>query len=107
MAKKRTPPTKRTTKAKPKPKAKVKPKAKPKVKTTRPKKAISVTPPKPITTPTRKKPRNMANFVRVSTRSKQATFVEMGQRVQKGELKWSRYVLEDGVGYHYYLILKK
>ena len=101
MAKKRTPPTKRTTKAKPKPKPKAK------VKTTRPKKVTSVTTPKPTTTPTRKKPKNMANFVRISTRSKQAKFVEMGQRVQKGELKWSRYVLEDGVGYHYYLILKK
>lgn len=83
-----------------------------KAKPTKPKKAVN-TPPKDsiqptvITTPSRKKPKNLDNFVRVSTNSKQTKFVEMGLRVQRGEVKWSRYIVEDSIGYHYYLILKK
>ena len=33
-------------------------------------------------------------------------FASVSDRVKNGELKWSHYVNEDGVGYHYYEILK-
>jgi len=45
-------------------------------------------------------------YVRVSENAKKARFVEMGERVQNGELKWSYYAIDGNVGYHYYRKLK-
>jgi len=45
-------------------------------------------------------------YVRVSENAKNARFAEMGERVQKGELKWSYYAIDGNVGYHYYRKLK-
>mgnify|MGYP003629863089 CR=1 FL=1 len=46
-------------------------------------------------------------YIKVSINSKHSKFVEVGKRVQEGEVQWSRYVVEGNIGYHYYLILKK
>ena len=45
-------------------------------------------------------------YVRVSENAKNTRFVEMGEKVQKGELKWSYYAIDGNVGYHYYRKLK-
>lgn len=54
-----------------------------------------------------KKPVNDNRYVRVSERSKTAKFVEMGEKVQRGEVKWMYYAIDGDIGYHYYLKLKK
>ena len=46
-------------------------------------------------------------YIKISTNSKHSKFVEIGKRVQAGEVQWARYVVEGNIGYHYYLILKK
>jgi len=74
----------------------------------RPVKKTSVTEAKHDKVPVKtvKKPKNVKNFVKISTTSKHSKFVDAGKRVQAGELQWSRYVVEGNVSYHYYLILK-
>ena len=41
------------------------------------------------------------NYLRLTT-----DFASVSERVKKGELKWSHYINEDGIGCHYYEILK-
>ena len=50
--------------------------------------------------------KNNREYVKVSENSKSSKFVEMGEKVQKGEVKWSYYAIDGNVGYHYYLKLK-
>ena len=49
---------------------------------------------------------NPNNYVRISENSNPAKFNEMGQKVQKGLVKWAYYAIDGNVGYHYYLKLK-
>lgn len=38
-------------------------------------------------------------------KEKEKEFKEVGDRVQKGEVKWSHFSTEGDVGYHFYLVL--
>ena len=49
---------------------------------------------------------NPNDYIRVSENANPAKFNDMGQRVQKGLVKWSYYAIDGNVGYHYYLKLK-
>ena len=49
-----------------------------------------------------KKHANNDNFIRVSENAKQEKFVEMGKKVQSGEVVWSYYAVDGNVGYHFY-----
>lgn len=44
-------------------------------------------------------------YVKVPENAPIETFREVGERVQKKELKWVRYSIENFVGIHYYVIL--
>jgi hypothetical protein len=60
--------------------------------------------------PKERKPRAKASddkYVRVATNAKQEETRAIGERVQRGELKWSYYAGESDKGYHYYLVIKK
>jgi hypothetical protein len=46
-------------------------------------------------------------YVRISENESREKFQEIGERVYRKELKWVYYCLENNVGFHYYLILKK
>tara|TARA_R110000772_G_scaffold212454_2_gene322997 strand:+ start:2777 stop:3163 length:387 start_codon:yes stop_codon:yes gene_type:complete len=51
--------------------------------------------------------RRMYEYEKIATNAKGNLFHVMGQRVQRGELKWAYYTTEEGdVGYHYYIKLK-
>ena len=45
-------------------------------------------------------------YVRISENSQASKFKEMGERIQRGEIKWSFYGIDGNVGYHYYRKLK-
>jgi len=49
---------------------------------------------------------SLPKYVKVSTNIKPNKFSEIGKRVEKGELQWSYYTLENNNGYHYYEIMK-
>ena len=49
---------------------------------------------------------NPNDYIRVSENANPAKFNDMGQKVQKGLVKWSYYTIDGNVGYHYYLKLK-
>ena len=44
-------------------------------------------------------------YVRISADEPAEKFKELGERVQKRELKWSYFTTENSIGMHYYLIL--
>jgi hypothetical protein len=46
-------------------------------------------------------------YIRLSSADKQDKWKETGDRVMKGELKYSYYAIDSGTGYYYYEILKK
>lgn len=46
-------------------------------------------------------------YIRISANGQQAKFCLLGERVQRGEVKWSHYAIDNNVGYHHYLVLKK
>lgn len=54
-----------------------------------------------------KRPVNDNRYIRVSEKSKTSKFVEMGEKVQRGEVRWVYYAIDGNIGYHYYLKLKK
>jgi hypothetical protein len=76
-----------------------KPKVKVIAKTTKKKKTVT------SKTTTKKKPNN-PEYVRISENAKASKFNEMGERIQKGEIKWSFYSIDGNIGYHNYLKLK-
>lgn len=82
-------------------KAPTKKTSKPKAKTTTKKKTVTS---KKTTkrTPKTKSP----EYIRISENSQATKFKEMGERIQRGEIKWSFYGIDGNVGYHYYLKLK-
>ena len=51
--------------------------------------------------------RKMYEYEKIATNAKGNLFHLMGQRVQRGEVKWAYYTIEEGdMGYHYYIKLK-
>mgnify|MGYP003124542115 CR=1 FL=1 len=51
--------------------------------------------------------RRMYEYEKIATNAKGNLFHVMGQRVQRGEMKWAYYTTEEGdIGYHYYIKLK-
>jgi hypothetical protein len=50
--------------------------------------------------------KNEEKFIRVCIESKQAEFKAIGERVQRGEIKLAYYAIDNGKGYHYYLVIK-
>jgi hypothetical protein len=60
--------------------------------------------PAPVRAERPKKP-NLNKYVQVKDTESRATFVDIGERVQRKELKWSYFGVENSVGIHYYLIL--
>jgi len=51
--------------------------------------------------------RKMYEYEKIATNAKSNLFHLMGQRVQRGEVKWAYYTTEEGdMGYHYYIKLK-
>jgi hypothetical protein len=65
---------------------------------------------KKFRTPNKKKivkaTRSAREYIRVSEKSKKSKFNEMGERVQRGEVRWSYYAIDGNIGYHHYLIIK-
>ncbi len=43
-------------------------------------------------------------YIRISSDAKSQEFKVIGDRVQKGELKWAYYTIENEKGFHYYII---
>ena len=43
-------------------------------------------------------------FIRVAENDKTSKFIEMGKKVQNGEVVWAFYGVEGKLGYHYYRI---
>lgn len=50
--------------------------------------------------------RSEDDYIRLSSKAKISKFIEFGEKIQMGELKWSHYVIDGNIGYHYYLKLK-
>ena len=50
--------------------------------------------------------RKMYEYEKLAQNAHASKFHEMGQRVQRGEMKWAYYTTEDDIGYHYYVKLK-
>ncbi len=46
------------------------------------------------------------NYIRISEKSTQAKFREIGLKVQKGLVKFAYYGTDNNIGYFYYLKLK-
>ena len=84
-----------------KPKRKTTTKTKKSVSSSKPKSKVIKTKPKKKVKKSLK--RNNREYIKVSENSKSSKFIEMGSRVQKGEVKWSYYSIDGNVGYHYYL----
>ena len=100
MAKKRT--TKALPKKRPKKKATTKKKPTKKKKATTKKKPTTK---KKLTIRSRKI--NPSDYLTVSENTRRNKFIEIGQRVYKGELRWMYYSIDGNTGYHYYKKLKK
>jgi len=50
--------------------------------------------------------RKMYEYEKIAANGNGALFVDMGKRVQNGEMRWAYYTTEDDIGYHYYVKLK-
>ena len=46
-------------------------------------------------------------YVKISSDAKAEEFKSIGEQVQKGEVKWAYYTIENDKGFHYYIIIKK
>jgi hypothetical protein len=56
---------------------------------------------------TKRQKKEEDKYIRVSENANIKRFAEMGERVQRGEVKWSHYAIDGNVGYHHYRVLKK
>lgn len=50
---------------------------------------------------------NPSDYLKVSENSRINKFIEIGKRVQNGELRWMYYSIDGNIGYHFYKKLKK
>jgi len=80
-------------KAKPKPRVEVKGKKKPKPK------------PEPVVPPKERKPKSEDKYIRIAGNAKAEEFRAIGERVQRGEIKWAYYAVDGDKGYHHYIVL--
>lgn len=48
----------------------------------------------------------LPNYVKVPTNANKEKFVELGKRIEKGELKWAYFTTDNELAYHYYEVLK-
>ena len=46
-------------------------------------------------------------YIRIADDAKIDEFRSVGEKVQKGEVKWGYFALDSGKGYHHFLILNK
>ena len=104
-----SPPTKKTTKVAPKKKVT----ASLSRKRSTPKKVVEMPVKSPVDnlTVVKAKPNkhrivDSTKYIKISTNSKSVKFIEMGDKIQRGEVKWVYYTMENNIGYHYYLKLK-
>jgi hypothetical protein len=47
----------------------------------------------------------MTKYIKISSNESSEKFKELGDRVQRKELKWAYFATENSIGMHYYLIL--
>ena len=45
-------------------------------------------------------------FIRIAEDAKSEDFKALGDRVQKGEIKWNHYAVDGNKSYHHYQIIK-
>ena len=45
-------------------------------------------------------------YVKISSDAKAEEFKAIGERTQRGEVKWAYYTIENDKGFHYYQIIK-
>lgn len=50
--------------------------------------------------------RRMYEYEKLAENAHPSKFHEMGQRVQRKEMRWAYFTTEDDIGYHYYVKLK-
>ncbi len=73
-----------------------------------PKKGVKKLPPKVTADPKpekKVKKFDEKKYVKISSNEPSEKFKELGERVQKKELKWAYFATENFIGMHYYLIL--
>lgn len=51
------------------------------------------------------KPKSEDKYVKIATNAPSEEFRHMGERVQRGEIKWAYYTSGGDKGYHYYIVL--
>lgn len=51
--------------------------------------------------PRRKKKKNK-DILKVSENSRLSRFINIGEKVKNGELKWLYYAIDSNIGYHFY-----
>jgi len=47
-----------------------------------------------------------SGIIKIEKNDSMEKFREIGNRVQKGEVKWMAYAIEGDKAYHYYIVLK-
>ena len=50
--------------------------------------------------------RRLYEYEKIAGNGNNNLFNSMGQRVQRGEMKWAYFAVEDNIGYHFYIKLK-
>lgn len=50
----------------------------------------------------RRKKTKEIDIIKVSSNSRLSRFVEIGDKVKNGELRWLYYAIEGNIGYHFY-----
>jgi len=50
---------------------------------------------------------NPSDYLKVSENSRRKKFIEISQRIYKGELRWMYYSIDGNIGYHFYKKFKK
>jgi len=51
---------------------------------------------------TRQKKVKEVDIIKISSNSRLSRFVEIGEKVKNGELKWLYYAMDGKIGYHFY-----
>ena len=50
----------------------------------------------------RRKLKKNSNILKVSENSRLTRFIDIGEKVKNGELKWLYYAVDINIGYHFY-----
>lgn len=51
---------------------------------------------------TKPKRKNNSKILKISENSRLSRFVDIGEKVKNGELKWLYYAVDGKIGYHFY-----